>query len=235
MELCLNTSCLCSPFTASAIPLPEKLRLASEAGYRLVELWINELSEYVSGGGDLRNLRRQLEHDGLAVASVITLVGWMDSSGDEYQAILDDCQRRMEMAAEVGSPRIVATPATQRQPQMVNYNLDEVAARYRELLEIGVPLGVTPMMEFLGFVGSVYQLEQAEAVVQLADHPAACLVLDPFHLFRGGSGFSRLKSLPIERIGICHFNDAPREPPQFEQVDADRVYPGDGHAHGTKG
>ena len=27
---------------------------------------------------------------------------------------------------------------------------------------------------------------------------------------------------------MCHFNDAPASPPQFEQTDADRVYPGDG-------
>ncbi len=27
---------------------------------------------------------------------------------------------------------------------------------------------------------------------------------------------------------MCHFNDAPASPHQFEQTDADRVYPGDG-------
>jgi sugar phosphate isomerase/epimerase len=85
------------------------------------------------------------------------------------------------------------------------------------------------MMEFLGFIDSVYLLEQAVAVAELADHPEATVILDPFHLWRGGSGFGRIKSVPTGLVGICHFNDAPADaPPRFEQLDKDRVYPGDG-------
>jgi sugar phosphate isomerase/epimerase len=83
-------------------------------------------------------------------------------------------------------------------------------------------------MEFLGFTRGVYQLEQAVAIARQADHPKACIVVDPFHLYRGGSGFGGLKGLKGVNIAICHFNDSPASPPQFEQVDADRVYPVDG-------
>jgi sugar phosphate isomerase/epimerase len=107
--------------------------------------------------------------------------------------------------------------------------LDQGAERYRELLELGESVGVLPAMEFLGFVSSVYLLEQAWSIVKLADHPKGTLVLDPFHLWRGGSGFALVGELPAERIAVCHFNDAPADdPPRFEQLDHDRVYPGDG-------
>lgn len=229
MQPCLNTSCLCNPFVASAIPLPEKLRLAAEAGYRLVELWINELAEYEAGGGSLVDLRHRIDDLGLAVPSVITLFGWQDCSPEAKPQVLDDVRRRMALAAAVGAPRIVATPATPRQPDWYMLDLDDAAARYRELLELGAAFGVAPMMEFLGFCSSVYQLETAAAIVELAAHPQATLVLDPFHLWRGGSGFGRIKRLEAKRIGICHFNDAPAvRPPRFEQQDADRVYPGEG-------
>ncbi len=46
--------------------------------------------------------------------------------------------------------------------------------------------------------------------------------------YRGGSGFGGIRDLPSKTIAVCHFNDAPASPPQFEQTDADRVYPGDG-------
>ncbi|MBI2299519.1 MAG: sugar phosphate isomerase/epimerase [Armatimonadetes bacterium] len=116
-----------------------------------------------------------------------------------------------------------------RQPDWFQRDMDLAAARYRELLELGAEFGVDPAMEFLGFVSSVYLLEVAWSIVTLCDHPRATLVLDPFHLWRGGSGFGLVKHIPAERIAVCHFNDAPASgPPRFEQGDADRVYPGDG-------
>lgn len=130
----------------------------------------------------------------------------------------------MEQAAAVGATQIVASPV----PDSPHADIARVAARYRELLELGEKIGVRPSMEFLGFFGNIYQLEQAVAVAQQADHPAASIVLDPFHLYRGGSGFGGIKLLKNVAISICHFNDAPAAPPQFEQSDSDRVYPGDG-------
>ena len=196
MQLCLNTSGFCSPFTASAIPLPEKIRLTAAAGYQLIELWINELDEYVAAGGSLATVKAMLDDAGLSVPSVITLFGWMEASDADFPRVLDEARRRMDVAAAVGSPHIVATPAVERQPAFWYLDLDATAARYRDLLVAGESCGVAPMMEFLGFVGSVYLLEQAQAVVELADHPAASLVLDPFHLWRGGSGFGRIGLVP---------------------------------------
>lgn len=229
MQLCLNTSCFCSPFEASAVPLADKIRIAAAAGYTHLEMWNNELTEFEQRGGSLRDVRTMLDDHGLSVPSVITLVQWMESEGAEHAKVLDECRRRMAQAAAVGSPRIVATPPAARQPEFFHLDLDRAAERYRELLEIGAEFGVAPTMEFLGFVGSVYLLEQAWAIVELADHPDAAIVLDPFHLWRGGSGFRRVIAIPAARVGICHFNDAPAtQPPRFSQVDADRLYPGDG-------
>lgn len=226
---CLNTSCLCNPFVASAVALPEKLRIAAGAGFTRVELWSNELSEFEQQGGSLSELKARVDDLGLVVPSVITLTGWMDCPADELPGVLEACRRRLDQAAAVGAPRMVATPSGGRQERFYPLDLDAVAARYRALLELGEAAGVAPMMEFLGFFNSVCQLETAAAVVELADHPAATLVLDPFHLWRGGSGFGRIRRLTAEQVGICHFNDAPgSEPPRFEQQDKDRVYPGDG-------
>lgn len=229
MELCLNTSCFCNPFEPPAITLPEKLRIAAEVGYRELELWVAELDAHVAGGADLEGLKRDLDKAGLTVRSMIGLRGWMESAGDDHAEVLAECRRRMEIASELGCPNIVASPPAVRQPEFYHLDFDHAAARYRELIALGEPLGVVPMVEFLGFSSSIYQLEQAETIVKLADHPKACLVLDPFHLWRGGSSFKRVGSLDPTRIGICHFNDAPTEhPPRFQQVDADRVYPGEG-------
>jgi len=216
--LCLNTS------TIRPAGLLEKIDIAARTGYSAIELWTEELNRFEQSGRSLAELRRILEDSGLAVASVITLSDWMQSQGFHKEAAYREACRRMEQAAAVGAAHIVASPV----PDVPHLDIPLAAARYRELLEEGQAFGVRPAMEFLGFQHNVYQLEQALAIVRQADHPHGCLVLDPFHLFRGGSGFGGIRDLPSKTIAVCHFNDAPASPPQFEQTDADRVYPGDG-------
>ena len=99
---------------------------------------------------------------------------------------------------------------------------------YRELLELGREFGVKPAMEFLGFVDGVNQVKHAWEVMEVADHPDSTIVLDPFHIYRGGGEIEDIKGIPGEKIAVFHFNDAPAEPARAEQSDADRVYPGDG-------
>ena len=216
--LCLNTS------TIRPAGLLEKIAIAARNGYSAIELWTEELTRFEQSGRSLSELRRMLEDSGLAVASVITLSEWMQSRGFHKETAYREARRRLRQAAAVGAAHMVASPV----PDAPHLDIPLAAARYRELLEEGEAFGVRPAMEFLGFQHNVFQLEQALAIVQQAGHPHGCLVLDPFHLYRGGSGFGGLKDLSSTAIAVCHFNDAPASPPQFEQTDADRVYPGDG-------
>ena len=64
--------------------------------------------------------------------------------------------------------------------------------------------------------------------MEVADHPDSTIVLDPFHIFRGGGETDDMRGIPADKIAVFHFNDAPASPPRAEQADADRVYPGDG-------
>lgn len=216
--LCLNTS------TIRPASLLEKIALAAATGYAAVELWNDELTRFEEQGGALSELKQRVENAGLKVPSIIALSDWICSDGAQKDAAFAEARRRMEQATRLGAPHIVASPW----PDTENLDMSRAAARYRELLDLGSKLGVTPAMEFLGFTRSVYQLEQAVAIAQQAGHPDACIVLDPFHLYRGGSGFGGVKFLRGTNIAICHFNDSPFDPPRFAQSDADRVYPGDG-------
>lgn len=161
---------------------------------------------------------------GLRIPGVIALFDWMQSEGARKDSAFAEVRRRMEQAVSIGASYIVASPV----PDAPNVDIGRAAAAYHELLELGREIGVTPAMEFLGFFRNVFQLEQAVAIAQQAEHPKACIMLDPFHLYHGGSGFGGIKLLKDVKISICHFNDAPAAPPQFELADSDRVYPGDG-------
>src|SRR5262249_46185971 len=216
--LCLNTS------TIRPASLLDKLAIAAESCYAGIELWNDDLIQFEQQGGSLDEIRRRAQDFGLAVPSVIALFDWMQSEGESKRKAFEEARRRMVQAATVGAHHIVASPV----PDNQNLDIGHAAGRYRELLELGSQLGVLPAMEFLGFFHNVYQLEQAVTIARQADHPDASIVLDPFHLYRGGSGFGGLTVLSNMKISICHFNDSPFTPPQFEQGDGDRIYPGDG-------
>ena len=90
-------------------------------------------------------------------------------------------------------------------------------------------MGVKPAFEYLGFVEQINTIESALEIITLSGHPAATVIVDPFHNFRGGGSFSSLSLLRGDQIAISHFNDTPSSPPRLEQHDHSRVMPGEGH------
>jgi sugar phosphate isomerase/epimerase len=214
---CLNSS------TIRPTPLLRKIEVAGQAGYSAIELWHEDLDAFVASGGTLRDVRHALDDRQLTVPTTIFVKGWFDAGESEYPRVLDECRRRLDQAAEVGAVHIVAGPPAGRADRR------QGARRYRELLELGLAVGVRPAMEFLGFVDGINTLESALEIVTRADHPAGTVVLDPFHFFRGGGSIEGIAGLNESRIAICHFNDAPAHPPRADQHDKDRVLPGEGH------
>jgi sugar phosphate isomerase/epimerase len=212
----LNTS------TIQPAGLLEKIEAARAAGYDGIELWITDVEAWLEQGRPLADVRKALDDAGLARPSMIYLKGWCDDDPASRAAALDLCRRRLDLARKLGVERIVAGP-----PQGI-VPLAVVTQRYRELLETSVVHGVPASIEYLGFVQGVNTLEAAWEICRGADHPAATLTHDAWHLFRGGSNPATLEQIPAERISIVHWDDAPPQPPREVQTDHDRVMPGDG-------
>jgi sugar phosphate isomerase/epimerase len=215
---CLNTS------TIRPAPLLDKVRIAGQLGYRAIEPWNDEVDDYLNHGGTIDELNRAIADAGLRVVSMIALHGWITAEGEEYRRVLDDCRRRMEQAAALGSPFIVASP-----PHEV-VDLGHAARRYAELLKLGREAGVKPAMEFLGFVAGIKDVRSALAIADGSGDRDATVVADVFHMMRGGGSIDDLLQIQGDRLAIFHINDLPASPPPAEQTDADRVLPGDGIA-----
>ncbi len=215
---CLNTS------TIRPAPLLEKIRVAGKAGYQAIEPWNDEIDEYLRHGGTMAELRKAIGDAGLKVVSVIALHSWVTTEGDEYARARDECCRRMEQAAQLGSPYIVASP-----PQEA-VDLSRATARFNELLGMGRLFGVIPSMEFLGFVDGIKNVQSAWAIASGTGDAKATVVADVFHMIRGGGSIDDLLELPGDRLANFHINDVPAVPDPLTQTDFDRVMVGDGIA-----
>ncbi|MBG86433.1 MAG: hypothetical protein CMO80_05975 [Verrucomicrobiales bacterium] len=216
MKITLNTS------TIKPVPLMDKIKLVAEAGYDGIELWLNDVYEYVGQGGEVSDVEKALEDHGLFIPCMIAMRGWGEAEGFEYNIMLDEARRRMELAARLKSPYIVATPP------FIDGDINQISQRYRDLLMIGKQAGIKPTMEYISFFKSVWRLRQAWQIVQEADDSDASIILDAFHTWNSASSIEEYRSIPVEKISHFHIDDAHPSKPQMQQIDPDRQMVCDG-------
>ncbi|MEC8556469.1 MAG: sugar phosphate isomerase/epimerase family protein [Planctomycetota bacterium] len=225
---CLNTSTI----NGRNVMIREQIKIASKAGYDSVEIWLRDVGRMVEAGGKLKDLASEIADLGLKVDSAIAFANWIVDDEQKRKVGLEQAKRDMAIVAELGGTHIAAPPAgATREPGL---DLDAAADRYRDLLEVGKAVGVVPQVELWGFSKNLSRLEEVLHVAAGADHPDACVLLDVYHLYKGGCDFNNMDLVPGRKMHCLHMNDYPADPPRAQIGDKDRVYPGDGVAPLTR-
>lgn len=222
-RFCLNTSTIMGQKPG----LLKSLDIASAAGYDGVELWINDIREYLKTNS-VDALAKYIKSKNLVFENAISFTTWMVNDDAKRRAGVKELEEEMKILAALGCKRVAAPPSGVNKGDVIDYQ--KAGMHYREILELGRKYGVTPQLEFWGASGTLYSLGQALHIAANANDADAHILPDVYHLFRGGSGFNGLKLVNGNAIDIIHINDYPASKPVEEQTDADRVYPGDGAA-----
>jgi sugar phosphate isomerase/epimerase len=210
------------------LSLEEEIDLAAQAGYDAIDLWLPELNTYRNNGKKLSDLRKRIEDHGLKVAGCVAFFSWIVDDDAVRQQGIEQMKREMEWCREIGGNRIAATAAGTTNQRLDHFKI--LGQRYRTILEIGEQQGVIPQLEIWGKSLTLGCLADALAVAVYSEHPQAELLLDIFHLYRGGSSFESLSLLNGQKLTNFHVNDYPLNPPREQAEDKDRVYLGDGVA-----
>jgi sugar phosphate isomerase/epimerase len=217
-----------STIRGQKLSVPQQVDLAAKAGYDAIEPWLNELNKYVQDGGSLSDLRKRIADHGLKVPSAIGFAEWIVNDDAKRQAGLETAKRDMDLIRSIGGTHIAAPPAGATRD--TNVNLFDAAQRFRALLDLGVSMEVVPQLEVWGFSTTLSKLGETLLVAAESKHPRSCVLLDVYHLHKGGSEFAGLRLLCGAAMNCFHMNDFPANPPRETIKDADRVYPGDGVA-----
>lgn len=218
----LNTSTL-FPFQ---LDIKQQVRVAAEAGYQGIELWMKDIDAYVANGGSIGDLRSYIADAGLAVVNAIAFFKWADADAATREQGLEQAEREMRMLADLGCPAVAAPPYG----DVEGLTLEAIAGHYARLAELARGIGVEPYLEFWGRAKALSRLSQALFVAVESGVVGAKLLLDPFHMYTGGSDLHGITYLNGANIGIVHVNDYVAIPAREQIADADRVLPGDGIA-----
>jgi sugar phosphate isomerase/epimerase len=221
-QAALNASTL-FPFTLS---VPEQVRVAAEAGFAGIELWVNDLDAYLAAGGTLPELRAVVAEAGIAVVNAIAFFPWADADDATRQRGFEQAEREMRMLAELGCVAVAAPPFG----NVASVSLNSMAGHFAHLVALGRGIGIEPYLEFWGRAPTLSRLSEALYVAMESGLPDAKLLLDPFHMHAGGSELASLAYLNGANIGIVHVNDYPAAPAREQISDAERVFPGEGIA-----
>jgi sugar phosphate isomerase/epimerase len=205
-----------------------EVELASKVGFAAIEPWSRELDAYQKPGASLKDLRKRIEDAGLKVPDVIGFAQWIVDDEAARKAGMEQAKRDMDAAVQIGATHVAAPPIganTKPGPP-----LPVIAERYRALLELGDQIGIVPIVELWGSSTTLSQLGEVAYVAIQAHHPKACMLLDLYHLYKGGNDFDSLRILDGKALPVIHTNDYPADPPREKINDSFRVYPGDGVA-----
>ena len=221
---CLNTGTI----RGQKLGIVEEVEIAAKTGYKAIEPWIGSIRNYQTKGGSMKDLRKRIADLGLAVPSAIGFASWISDDDARRAKGLEDFARDMDLVKQIGGTGIAAAPAGAGRTPIKD--LFAIAKRYRAVLDLGDKTGVTPLLEIWGSSNTLSRIGQALLVAAESGHPKASVLLDIYHIYKGGSSFSGLKFLGPDAMHVFHVNDYPADPPRATITDAHRVFPGDGAA-----
>ena len=217
-----------STIRGQELTVDKQIQVAADAGYDGIEPWIRDLDTFVSSGGKLADLKKQIDDAGLKVVSAIGFANWISDDEETRKKGLEQARKDMRTVKQIGGTHMAAPPIGAHSRDSVSPPLPEIAKRYRALLEVGDEEGVIPQLELWGFSPTLSKLSELAYVATGAQHPSACVLPDFYHIYKGGSDFAGLGMIEASRMHCFHINDYPSDPPQSEIGDKDRVFPGDG-------
>jgi 2-keto-myo-inositol isomerase len=218
---CMNTATL----RGQKLGLIKELEIVSKAGFEGVEIWMDTLEAYLHNGGTVKELNNRISDLGVTIENAIGFEKWIVEDETLREKGIGQLRKQMDLLASIGCRRIAAPPSGATDGLVLD--LKKVAARYRTILELGDQTGVVPQLELWGFSANLSRLSDVLYVAVESGHPKAKLLLDNYHLYKGGTSMSSLHLLSPGATDIFHVNDYPNIPPA-DITDADRVMPGDG-------
>ncbi|ASV31695.1 sugar phosphate isomerase/epimerase family protein [Maribacter cobaltidurans] len=217
----LNTSTL----MAYKLPVDVQIEKVAAAGFDGIELWMRDIMTYLDQGGSTESLKRKLEEGNLKLENIIGFSEWCSDESEKREKAINQLREEMNIIKELGGSYIAAPimGLSKLEPS----KMQEYADRYKAILDLEEETGVIPVLELWG-MGALHKISDCAQIVIATGHPKASILLDFYHVHRGGNSWDTVDVINGAKLPVMHMNDYPAEPTYDKLTDADRVLPGEG-------
>jgi sugar phosphate isomerase/epimerase len=206
-------------WTLDTTALRDVLRAARAAGWPAVELRRADFTRAAEAGQPAEALLDLVRASGLRVACVGGQLGWMFSDGAERARLLASMAQSCRWARALGAA-VVMSPA-----DIGTGDLGHAATGVREVGDLGAAHGVRVALEPPSQAKQLNTIERLRELLARAGHPWCGLLLDAYHLHRGGGGLDAVRTLDADEIAYVQFSDVPASGLEPGQT-LDRLPPG---------
>lgn len=221
MRVSLNTSTLLH----YELDVATQIDLVADAGFDGIELWMSNIKSFLGQGGTTRELKDKLTQRGLVLENIIGFSKWCSDNADERNQAIDQLREEMMITAGMGGAFIAAPVQGIESIDRTKY--DAYAERYAAILTLGDETSVTPILELWG-MGALNKIADCAQIAIATGHEKATMLLDFYHVYRGGNHWDTIGLLNGKKLPVIHMNDYPATPAYNQLTDADRVLPGEG-------
>jgi sugar phosphate isomerase/epimerase len=203
-------------------PLDVALRVAHETGWDAVELRHVDFARAMEAGRTIEGILSLIRASGLPISAVGVQRGWIYATGEERRRLLGSIAEVCRWASELDAPIVMS--AVDPEPG----DLDQAARSMREVGDIVGERGKTMALELN--VGTIQfrTLDRVRELLALADHPNVGLLVDTYHIERGGGGLQTYRDLAPGEIAYFQYSDVPNAPMAPPVNTFDRLPPGQG-------
>jgi sugar phosphate isomerase/epimerase len=211
------------PTEVSPFPLEERAGAAAAAGWTGMGFVHEDLIATTARLG-YAGIRRVLADAGIRHVEVEFLSDWDEDPGTPARAASDRMRAELvEAAGELGARNLKASPHLFREPPP---DVARMRDAFAELCEDARPSGASVIIEIMPFT-DVRTIHDGLAIV--GDAGNAGLLLDIWHVERGGIAFEAVASIPKGRLLAVELDDAgPPDGDLFDDTRFRRRLPGEG-------
>ena len=203
-------------------PLAEALKAAHDGGWNAVELRRIDFVRCFEKGMTNDDVIALVQESGMKVATLGAEYGFLFATGDESRRLFGVLEETAANARTFGCDLIMVAPG------QTNGTVKQAAENFRAAGELVSKYGCRIALEFNSVHAVINRLAIGREIVALAAHPACGLLLDAYHMERGGDGGRSFEDMPGEEIFAVQVSDVPHGPPPKEARPTDRLIPGQG-------
>jgi 2-keto-myo-inositol isomerase len=212
--------------TTQTADLATDIRVAGQAGYKVIELRDGKLDRFLAQGS-LDDVRQMLREAGVEAWTInaIDRVG-VDGAAGTARAVAR-CRELSRYSLAIECPWVLVVPGPIDGRTEAQITSDTIAT-LREMADAAAEFGVSVAFEFMGFPwAAVRDVAGAWKIVQGANRPNLGLVVDTAHFYAGGSTLESIKEVDPKRLVVLHINDV-EDVAKSDITDGHRLYPGEG-------